>query len=227
MKFFEEEIKNSPFQDNLNLNGLVILEDKKSGSVLFKKHNMILKEAKRLLFSKLLQFENTSVSEGKIVVNKLNTFLNLTSTESILDTDKRLFTDKSLKGIILGYSESDVGYNDTFDKIKSFGKEQNDDEPFRYIYKELNVSNSEVSMSESHPDYFVFKISLDISYTDFNIGTNDEIIINTLGVVCGLTSGTEREEIYPTIDKLFSRIVFDPIIITQDSDLKLTYYIYF
>lgn len=181
----------SNFYDDLDLRGLVIIEDLKNNKTIVKKHNMILQNAKRVLLNKLL--------EG----------VNVENPETIISSDYNNYTPSKIR---LGWSDSDVKYTDTIDKISG-----------NIIDLQISRQTCEV-VKDTIETYYVLKFISNIEYISEDWITAEEtkpdnILINTLGIV--MSNGSPKD------DMLFSRISFDPIVISPDSDLKLTYYVYF
>lgn len=188
----------SNFYDELDLRGLVIIEDLKNNKTIVKKHNMILRNAKLILLNKLLNGVSLKNPEEKI---------------------KSEYNGYVPKKIRLGWNDSDVKYTDNMDKISG-----------NIIDIDLDSDTCEVVMDATQT-YYILKFISNIEYiTDGwknikgEFGSDayphpkpDNILINTLGIV--MSNGSN--------DMLFSRISFDPIVISPDSDLKLTYYVYF
>lgn len=189
----------SNFYDELGLKGLVIIEDLKNNKTIVKKHNMILQSAKNVLFSKLI---------SGIMSNKKINDLDKIYDENLLNI--------TLKAIKIGWSDSDVSYTES--NLNEISENNN-----QYITLDLNIENCEIT-TDSAGIYYVLKFVSNIEYDmdEWKPSNSkpDNILINTLGIVMGNINNTDK-------DMLFSRIMFDPIVISPDSDLKLTYYVYF
>lgn len=197
MKFIE----NIEIEDS-GIKGFVILKDSRTGKILVQKHNMILRTGKEMLLSKLFLGDLVSyISNGSDF------------------KDINAYKDFTLYKAIFFKSESEVSYDDTADNLNLPLEDSDSVDLENRIDIILNPNH--ISLVNTNDGHIAIKISLRIDFNTTIYGQNmtvlDERIFSSLCLVAKDNSNTT----------LFSRICFDPIIVTSESILNLDYYIYF
>lgn len=208
MSFYDEIDVN----DSLGLKGFLIITDNKTGKIILKKHNMILKGAKQILLAKFLDTVANGTFDEAVVK---------ASEKSEMIEHVNLYKDYNLQKFIFfnDGSNSDVSYTDTYSDFETYitsntsilislmeGGNSNDD---------INLTKVSNFTFDTDGDHYVLKISTNITLTGLD---SESRSFNSLVSVA--ENGNEGKI-------LFSRIKFDPIILSTDSTLNLTYYIYF
>jgi hypothetical protein len=190
-------IDNLNITDEIGPNGLVIIKDK-DGNILVKKHNMVVKGGKKIVYEKLLEMVGFSNGgNGYIAEGNSNWRLG------------KLYFGNSMNETTFDY--------ETIDKIES-----GQDDVYYYSYSLINGTSYSPTMgfgmtNDGHP-YLEFNLSSILcdpskaSYLSCLSVVAEEIVAGTDG---------KRKE------KLFSRIKFDPIPMIEGNELTLLYYIYF
>lgn len=181
--------------------GFVIITDPKTGEVLVKKHNMIVKEGKDFIFATVIQ----------------NLFLTTPSLESndYYTKDNLSFKISQMR---FGNSTADTHFTRTYsaDNESTHLRGNDTDIEAEPIYHhDITSDNIEVGTSNDHP---YIKISKDLSFS--NTTNIDNISELELIMVDTLTEGKKS-------NRLFSRIKFDVIPISAGSEFSIEYYIYF
>lgn len=183
--------------------GFVILRDNKTGKYIFRKHNMIVNEGKKVLAAYLFgHFSGnnafTDSSTEKLVTNSENysgyqlkyLFLSNDATETTFDmTYSDLISTTTLTGSLSSTVAS--SYNGYVFNLPS------DDVPVEFVQDE-NTNK--------------YAIKLELEFTDSLSLTS----VSSLGLLMGDGSGTV----------LFSRINFDTIPVVDDTSYTLLYYVY-
>lgn len=211
--------------DSLGLSGFVVITDNKTGEILLKKHNMILAGAKKVLLSKLLCPCNTNEQDIEPKYEQLE-LLGLDLLYKLYDTKKYYYKDYYLRYCKFYNIEEDVVYSETINK------NQNDQDFL--LHFELDKSSPENlttnnSLCNGSLSFNVEEVDVDSHYRlkisiELKSDQEDPIKFTSLSLVMDHPDNNENEK---DLEIPFSRIKFDPIILTQESSLNLTYYVYF
>lgn len=190
--------------------GLVIIQDE-TGKVLVKKHNMILREGKSVIMSKMIKAAFNGISFD-------NTAITITSD-----------SEYNFDGIYLSSFASETVYDKTYeDYIK--------DEPinnyeYYYPFSDFNIigtnkknSNSSNNMTIYYGNNTEFADNIYKQYCMKFVLTIETKVekqtsaINSLGIL--LKNGSNSY-------KMFSRVVFDTIPLQAGAKYVVSYYVYF
>lgn len=217
--------------DSLGLSGFVIITDNKTGKVLLKKHNMILAGAKRVLLSKLLcdcstdkESETTSKHSG-LELKSLNLLYKTDSLGKIYN-----YKDYYIRYCKFYNDDNDVIYNEEInyskDEEKFILSFNLDDATATSDYITFNDNNTAYGMLitsiEEVDNHYRLKFS-----TTLTTDQEEPIKFTSLSLVMDHPSNQAGNDHDKSLEIPFSRIKFDPIILTQESSLNLTYYVYF
>lgn len=217
--------------DSLGLSGFVVITDNKTGKILLKKHNMILAGAKKVLLSKLLCACNNNDIEPTSKCSNLD-ITSLDLAYMVDSPSKYTYKDYYLKYCKFYNDENDVVYNENVNHARpSNTTTSNENDPFilEFILSEstanispkanVDCTGSLTTSIEAVDNHYRLKFSIELS-TD----QEDPIKFTSLSLVMDHPNNSTQKK---DLEIPFSRIKFDPIILTQESSLNLTYYVYF
>lgn len=192
------------------LKGYVIIKDKQTGKILVNKHNMILKKGKEMILSKLIGGNFDRISNG----------------DSYRDLEN--YNNYVLYKAIFYNNTSEVSYEDEIGSLSINVEDKNSGEGSEFDTDRIDINlDSNNMFLEDHNGHPALKIVLNIDFNNSNYGEDmtslDERIFSSLSLVAKSESANSDND----NAILFSRIVFDPIIVTAESILNLVYYIYF
>lgn len=218
--------------DSLGLSGFVIITDNKTGKVLLKKHNMILAGAKRVLLSKLLCDCSTGISEDAtskhfgLELENLN--LLYKNKENV--TDVYNYKDYYIRYCKFYNDDNDVVYNEEINYSK-------DEEKFILSFNldATTATSDYITSNDNNSTYGMLITSIEEVDNHYrlkfsvNLTTEQEepIKFTSLSLVMDHPNNLTGKNHKNNLEIPFSRIKFDPIILTQESSLNLTYYVYF
>lgn len=204
-KILNDNVNISDSLSNNNIRGFVRLTDKKTGKIIFAKHNTILNPGKNSVFNWVLEYMCKDIG--------------LTTNE-----DKKYYKFNSL---VFGTGR-DITTLTGFETLSNITPVIIDSK-FYYTYS-LNNSNVEVNSSERY-----IKFSTDVSQETAATYNLSELVITMKEILADGSLKRDSNsvidyEYYNSLsddDPLFSRISFDPIPVGADSKFLLDYYIYF
>lgn len=193
--------------DSTGPKGFVIIKDTKTGEILVKKHNMIVKTGKEFLLNFLLQ---NSGSE--------------TPTTTVCTTYNNTYKDYRLNKYAFGACTAETTYDftkDDFNKVNNTHTEPS--------YKDIILeggssggatSNMIVSSGSGYDSSTVLTGHPYLKFVFQETGDQRLDYVSELGLF--LSKGDDNPEY-----ELFSRIVFDPIPYGANTNFTISYYIYF
>ena len=191
-------------ENELGPKGYVVISDK-DGNVIREGHNMVLLNGKKMIASNLFNLFN-STSEGTSITDTIN----ISS-----------FSDYKITNIAI-YSNAD---ETIFDGSYSIDNPENsgntvdgntDDNTIINKIKEFEVttSNTTIEKAENLNGHFYIKIS--VAYkgeSQTNVPTANSIAL--------IATANGKEKI------MFSRIRFDSVVLTTETEFNISYYLYF
>lgn len=167
-------------------------------------------------------------SKGKIIVKKENMIVqdgrnyifNLFCAANGFGSND--MTGYKLKKVVFFESENEVKFTDTISNIPSTNisytiGDANSTADLKYTNIDTENGISRHNSTESNSNYNYIKISKTLSFNSSDI--NYPPVLSSLAIIIGDNNDSS--------DKLFSRIVFDKIPVSAESELLLDYYIYF
>lgn len=191
--------------DSTGPKGFVIIKDAKTGRILIKKHNMIVKTGKEFLLNFLLK--------------------NSCASDDLGITDLKDYDGYRLSNYAFGTGTAETTYDFDIDDF-------NNGDINTLNYKELvtvgtnsngNTENMKFIQDNDSSDSPVLSNHPYLKFTFSEVGDNSLDDVSELGLF--LTKQDIENDIVDY--KLFSRIVFDPIPYGANNEFKVSYYIYF
>lgn len=186
-------------ENELGPKGYVVISDK-DGNVIREGHNMVLLNGKKMIASNLFNLFN-STSEGTSITDTINissfSGYKITNIAIYSNADETIF-DGSYSIDNPENSGNTVDGNTIINKIKEF---------------EVTTSNTTIEKAENLDGHFYIKIS--VAYK----GKSQEKVPTANSIALIATSGDQKT--------MFSRIRFDSVVLTTETEFNISYYLYF
>ena len=186
-------------ENELGPKGYVVISDK-DGNVIREGHNMVLLNGKKMIASNLFNLFN-SISEGTSITDTINissfSGYKITNIAIYSNADETIF-DGSYS-IDNPVNSGNTDDNTIINKIKEF---------------EVTTNNTTIEKAENLDGHFYIKIS--VAYK----GESQEKV-PTANSIALIATANGKEKI------MFSRIRFDSVVLTTETEFNISYYLYF
>lgn len=195
------------------VNGYVVIRDG-NGKILVQKKNMIVKEGKAALLSRFLTNSN-----GEFLIDNV-------IADSTTRGDIETLSKFSLYKVILYKKNDEVSFTDDISLISDGTTNiASDKQTIDRLDFDIGKENTKCELSQDEDGHFIIKLSINISFdNENNAEALDKRELNSLSIIMkDFTTSVATNNNF----KMFSRIRFDPIILTPESSLTLQYYVYF
>ena len=190
-------------ENELGPKGYVVISDK-DGNVIREGHNMVLLNGKKMIASNLFNLFN-STSEGTTITDTIN----ISSFSGYKITNIAIYSNADETIFDGSYSidnpensgntvDGNTDDNTIINKIKEF---------------EVTTNNTTIEKAENLDGHFYIKIS--VAYK----GESQEKVPTANSIALIATSGDQKT--------MFSRIRFDSVVLTTETEFNISYYLYF